>query len=263
MWKFGEKMSKNKDLIIVPGEEIAIEEQYAGGKNTFVKFGKVKSVTLGKAVFDEGQKKVNVEGKIVQTITVNDIVYGKVVKVKDSMASIELTSAENNKKITSKEANLPVRNVSTEYISKMDNFFKIGDLVKAKVVSVNPLGIDLATNETGLGVIKAYCKECRSELSHNDNKLLCFNCGSQEERKWFSDEQKEREFTPRRDFNRGNGFNSGFNSGFNKGFRRNNFSQNRPNNGFRNNRNNKNHGFGRDRSSFGKKSFGAKFNKQF
>lgn len=268
-------MSKLKELIVVPGEEVSIEEQYTSGRNTFVKFGKVKSVALGRAVFDDGQKKVNVEGKIVQTITINDIVYGKVVKVKDSMALIELTSAENNKKITSKEANLPVRNVSTEYISKLDNFFKIGDLVKAKVVGATPLGIDLATNEKGLGVIKAYCKECRTELSHSNGKLLCFNCGSQEERKWFSDEQKEREFQPRREFGSDRGF--GGNRGFsgNRGFRRegprrdfrsgggNRFNGPRRDFERSNDSGEQNSGFGGNNRSFGRKSFDKKFNKRF
>lgn len=262
-------MSKTKELIVMPGEEISIEEQYGGGKNTFVKFGKVKSVVLGKVIFDDGQKKVNVEGKLVQTITINDIVYGKVVKVKDSMVLIELTSAENNKKITSKESNLPVRNVSTEYISKLDNFFKIGDIVKAKVVGATPLGIDLATNETGLGVIKAYCKECRSELSHSNEKLLCFNCGSQEERKWFSDEQKPREFQPRREFSGDRGFSG------NRGFRQNgprrdfrsggNHRFNGPKRDFRRNNNSdeQNDGYSGNNRGFGQKNFNKKFNKRF
>ncbi len=255
-------MGKNKELIVIPGEEISNEEQYSGGRNTFAKFGKVKSITLGKAIFDDGQKKVSVEGKLVQTITINDIVYGKVVKVKDSMVLIELTSAENNKKITSKEANLPVRNVSTEYISKLDNFFKIGDLVKAKVVGATPLGIDLATNETGLGVIKAYCKECRTELSHSNGKLLCFNCGSQEERKWFSDEQKPREFQPRREFGEG----GGFRGGGRRDFRRegNNRFDSRPRGNFnRNNFGEQNSEFGGNNRSFGRKNFNKKFNKRF
>ena len=250
-------MSKNKELIVVPGEEISSEEQYSGGENTFTKFGKVKSLTLGKAIFDEGQKKVSVEGKLIQTITVNDIVYGKVVRVKDSMVLLELTSAENNKKITSKEANLPVRNVSTEYISKLDNFFKIGDIVKAKVVGVNPLGIDLATNETGLGVIKAYCNECRTELSHSNEKLLCFNCGSQEERKWFSDIQKPREFQPRREFGENNGHRG------RRDFRRGNNKFNKPRGNFsRNNFGGQNREFGGNNKNFGKKTL-TKFNKRF
>jgi hypothetical protein len=61
----------------------------------------------------------------------------------------------------------------------------------------SPLAIDVATNEKGLGVIKAYCSKCRQEMQYSNEKLMCLNCGNIEERKWFEAEQKPREFAPR------------------------------------------------------------------
>jgi exosome complex component CSL4 len=252
-------MVKSKENITVPGAEIATEEQYAGGKNTFSQNGAIKSLVLGKVVFDENRKEVEVIGKMVQTITIGDIVYGKVMNVKDSMIMVELKSAEGDKKITATAAMIPVRNISTEYVSDPKSAYRIGDLVKAKVVNNTPLGIDLATNEKGLGVIKAYCANCRHEMSPSNGKLYCFSCGSVEDRKWFENEQKPREFNPDRGMGGGRGFGGGFGgqrSFGNRGF------------GGRG-RDNRHGGFSRgprrdNRSSFGsREGSDGKFNKRF
>lgn len=237
-------MAKNKETIILPGEEITTEEEYAGGKNTYNQKGIIRSTAMGKAIFDENRKEVAVRGKIVQTIRPGDIVNGKVVMIKDTMVMLELKSAENKKKITSKAAMIPVRNVSTDFISDLHKVFKIGDLVKAKVTNASPLGIDLATNEKGLGVTKAYCGECRHEMSYSNGKLMCLSCGSVEERKWFEMDQKPREFNdraPRRDFGERRSFGG-----------RPSFNRNR---GF-GNRENGSRNFGGERRSFGEQRFG-------
>jgi len=229
-------MGKDKELIAIPGQEVAIEEQYAAGKNTFSDNGAIKSLVLGKIIFDENKKEVRVEGEKVQTISIGDVVYAKVTNVKDSMIMVELKSAENNKKITATAAMIPVRNISTEYVSDSKKAYRIGDLVRAKVVNNSPLGIDLATNEKGLGVIKAHCTNCRSEMSYSNGKLLCFSCGSLEERKWHEAEQQPREFNPNRGEERG-GFGRGpsFGGGF-RGRDNNRRFDNRNRGGFNNRR---------------------------
>jgi len=234
-------MNEQRQKIILPGENITTEEEYVPGRNAFAEKGIVKSKVLGIAEFDDNNKEVNIKGKSVNEIGVGDIVVGKVMLVKESSAVIGLVSAENGKKITGiKTAQLPVRNVSTEYVSELKKIIKIGDLVRARVTMASPLAIDLATNEKGLGVIKAYCSKCRKEMQYTNEKLMCLECGSVEERKWFEQEQKPREFRPREGgfrprFGHGNGFRpreGGF--GGNRGFgpRRNNFNRENREGGF-------------------------------
>ncbi|MFA6064690.1 MAG: exosome complex RNA-binding protein Csl4 [archaeon] len=227
-------MAESKKIFL-PGEAITTEEEYVAGRNTFSDKGIVKASNMGYAEFDETNKEVRIKGKTIKTIRAGDIITGKVMLVKESNAVIELLSAENGKKITGlKTAQIPVRNVSTEYISELRKFFKIGDIVRAKVVMSSPLAIDLATNEKGLGVSKAYCSNCRKEMQFTNNRMLCPNCGSIEDRKWFEAEQKPREFAPRGEFggdrrggfggDRRGGFGGdrrgGHGGGFNRGPRR-------------------------------------------
>jgi exosome complex component CSL4 len=184
--------------IILPGEAITTEEEYVPGQNTFSDKGIVKAATIGYAEFDGTNKEVRVRGNSIKEIQTGDVVTGKVTFVKESTVVIELVSAENGKRILGmKTAQLPVRNVSTEYITELRKFFKVGDVIRARIMMSSPLAIDVATNEKGLGVIIAYCSNCRKEMQFSNGRMLCANCGSIEDRKWFEAEQKPREFTPR------------------------------------------------------------------
>jgi exosome complex component CSL4 len=208
-----------KQKILLPGENITTEEEYAPGRNSFAEKGFVKSKIMGIANFDDSKKEVTVSGRSVKKIKAGDIVTGRVMLVKESTVVLDLLSAENDKKIMGvKMAQLPVRNVSTEFVSDLKKTMKIGDLVRARVTMSSPLAIDVATNEKGLGVIKAYCSKCRQEMQYSGDKLMCISCGNVEERKWFEAEQKPREFTPREDRGRG-GFGGGRNFGSGRNFR--------------------------------------------
>ncbi|MFA5931283.1 MAG: exosome complex RNA-binding protein Csl4 [archaeon] len=207
-----------KQKIVMPGEIITTEEEYVPKRNTFAQNGIVKAKVMGKVEFDDANKEVRVAGKSIKELRAGDIVVGKITLVKESTAVIELVSAEGGKKITGmKTAQLPVRNISTEYISDIKKIMKIGDIIRARIMMASRLAIDLATNEKGLGVTKAYCSKCRQEMKYSNEKLMCLNCGNVEERKWFEAEQKPREFAPRGDFgdrNRGPRREGGFGGGF-------------------------------------------------
>jgi exosome complex component CSL4 len=210
-----EKMNE-KLKIITPGETITTEEEYAPGKNTYAEKGSIKASTMGIIEYDDANKEARIKGKSIEELVPGDIITGQVNLVKESMATIELLSAENGKKITGvRTAQLPIRNISTEYVSEIRKIIKIGDIIRARITMSSPLAIDLATNEKGLGVIKAYCSNCRKEMHYSNEKLMCLECGSVEERKWFEAEQKPREFQPRGEggFN-GNGRGFGNRGGF-------------------------------------------------
>ena len=205
-------MTKNA---VVPGEALTTEEEFLAGKNTFAEDGVVKSKTLGNANFDNNTKEVSVEGKSVETITEGDIVFGVVTNVKENTVMIELRKAEGNKKITNRNAQIPVRNISNEFVSRTRDYYRIGDIVKAQVSRIDDYGIDLETKGRGLGVIKAYCSQCRHEMLASQDKLKCLNCGSAEDRKWFEKEDlyKPRERSDSRGFDRDRGSSRGFDRG--------------------------------------------------
>ncbi|MCX6801320.1 MAG: exosome complex RNA-binding protein Csl4 [Candidatus Diapherotrites archaeon] len=190
-----------KARIVFPGEFITTEEEFAPGRNTFEEGGIIRASIIGEADFDDLNKEVKVKGKSITKLRTGDIVTAKIMSVRESKVSVGIVSVENEtlgKKVLSvMSAMIPVRNVSNAYVTDLTDFFKVGDIIRAKVAMANDLAVDLQTNEKGLGVIKAYCHNCRKELSYNGGKLMCLNCGNVEERKWFEAEDVRGE---RRDF---------------------------------------------------------------
>jgi exosome complex component CSL4 len=234
--------------IFFPGEKISVEEEYSAGVGTYNDDGVIRATNIGEAQFDDEYRKVNIDSKVVKKVRVGDIVYGKVTTVRDSSVTVELIKSENGQIIINNRSQLPVRNVAKKYVSKISEFYKTGDFVKAKVSNMDKYSTDLATNETGLGVVNAYCKKCKSNLDYSNGKLMCLACGNVETRKWFEEEDKEepRENRPRRDFdNRDRRHNNDFRD--NRGHRGHDNRQNNGNRGgFRGGRNNNKHSGGRN-----------------
>lgn len=205
-----------KTKYYVPGETITTEEEYLAGKNTFDDNGLIKASCLGEVVFDENQKEVSIKCNKKNALTLGDIVYGKVVLVKDKVAVLDIVKAEGDKVLPITKAQIPVRDIHEGYVTSAKKYFKIGDTVKAKVVSVSELAMDLTTKAEGLGVVIAYCGKCKEPMNFSNDKLMCLNCGNAEERKWFekkkfeSDERPpQRNFRDNRSRGRGNFKNRG------------------------------------------------------
>jgi len=219
----------SKKQIYMPGQVITTEEEFLAGENTFAEGGFVKAKGVGEADLNHETKEATVLGKSIKTIVPGDIVTGVVTLVKDSSVVISMTSAENGKKITTSSAQIPISSASTQYVTNLKKIFKVGDIVKARVSKMSSFGIDLETSETGLGVISAYCSNCRKKMEYSNEKLMCLSCGSVEERKWF-----EMVEVPRPREERSGGFGGGFrrdNFRGNSNFRpRNNFSRGNFNN---------------------------------
>jgi len=203
--------NKTNQKVFVPGEEITTEEEFMPGRNAFADKGIVRATAMGIAEFDDENKEVKIKGNAIKATREGDIVAGKVILVKETSVVVDLVSAEKGRKITRKNAQIPIRNASTEFTNNLHDLFKIGDIVRAKIVMQSPLAIDLATNEKGLGVTKAYCSNCRSAMNYSGGKLMCLLCGNVEGRRWFENDQAPRQF--------GSGDRDGFGGNRGGGFR--------------------------------------------
>ncbi len=192
---------KQKDSLVFPGQFLAVEEEYASGANTYLdEEGRVFSQALGVPTFDEHNHEVNVQkiAKPVVPLDIGSIVLGKVALVKDNMLVLELLRAEKGgvpRKILQGSASVMISRVSPNFVKSLDDLFCIGDLVRAKVVEVNPYGVELATAEPMLGVVKAYCSNCRFALEEFEEILKCANCNAVEKRKMAKLSEGETEWS--------------------------------------------------------------------
>ena len=180
-----------KKNLVLPGDFLTTEEEFLPGKNTFSDDGTIYSDSSGEAVFNQKEKKVSVEKKReVLSLDIGSIVYARVMLVKKSAVLVDIIHAEKDnmeRVISNSNASIPVRNVSRDYVKSLNDYFKIGDIVKAKVSFTSEYAIDLRTNEPDLGVVNAFCSKCRHSLHSFGSKLKCTSCGNTEQRKLSKD----------------------------------------------------------------------------
>jgi exosome complex component CSL4 len=186
-------MTKENTKIILPGDFVTTEEEFAAGANVYEKDGEIRASIMGSVDFDHEKKEAKINGKTIPVLKEGDIITGRVIKVTETMASINIMGTEEPRAIIVSTGQIPVRNASQSYTEDMRKLFRIGDYVKAKVVMATKLAVDLATNQKGLGVVEAHCKNCRSKMEFSNEKMMCLNCGSVEERKWFASEDIRQE----------------------------------------------------------------------
>ncbi len=185
-------MDKLKKKVALPGEFLSTEEEFIPGKNTFEENGEIFSGSTGLVKEDLQTKEISVKPVPEQVkISPGSIIFGRVEVVKDSSVLIEMQNVfgADKKVMCSSFAVLPVRNVSRDYVERLRDFFKIGDLVKARVSKILPgNNIDLETSSSSdFGVIKAFCSRCRKPLHLFGSSLKCISCGNTEGRKISND----------------------------------------------------------------------------
>jgi len=184
-------MEKN-EKIVLPGDSIASTLEYLPSFGTYSDEDNIRSSSIGypELIKTERVARVNILTKIPKIQQKGTYTYGVISNINDTKAMIDLISIDSNKFrliAPGETAILRVENVRRGFVKSMRNEFKIGDIVKVKIINVSKTGVDLTTDEKELGVVKAYCSKCRSEMQRVDSfKVKCSNCGWVETRKLSS-----------------------------------------------------------------------------
>lgn len=172
--------------LVLPGDKIGYVEEYVAGKGAYEENGEIFASVTGNVTINDRIVEVK-PFKHLPEIEKNDIVLGRVVDLRNSLALVELT----RKKGVDRElmhtgiAALHVSNVQNDYLKELSDGVGYMDIIKAKVIDVENL--KLSTKEPETGVIKAICSNCRSEMEKDNNMLICRECGNKEKRKISTD----------------------------------------------------------------------------
>jgi len=176
-----------KKKVVLPGEFLSTEEEFAPGENAFDSEGGIFSGSVGFPEMDNKAKEISVRPAVsISVVKPGTVVFGRVSLVKDNSLLVELYPySEDSRRqvVVPSMAMLPVRCVSQSYVERLKDCFKVGDIVRARVMKVTPDGLDLETNQPDLGVVKAFCSRCRKPLHLFGQNLRCLSCGSSEARK--------------------------------------------------------------------------------
>ncbi|ANF23096.1 exosome complex RNA-binding protein Csl4 [Thermococcus piezophilus] len=184
------KRVENGDLVL-PGDYLGVIEEYFPGDGVKEENGELYAIRPGRVRIDPNKMEISIES-VTDTPPlpqIGDIVIAKVIEVKPQAAIVQLVRIEgrNEREIaTSKLAGIHISQVREGYIESMTNEFKIGDVIRARVIANEKSPIQLSTKGHDLGVVYALCTRCRAPLVRRGNQLVCPRCGHVETRKLSS-----------------------------------------------------------------------------
>jgi exosome complex component CSL4 len=174
---------------VVPGDKLGVIEEFIPDAGTYIEDGVIHSNNAGYILMDFASKKVSVypvaRGPTVPKI--GSLVIGSTTRVQSSTATIRIMKIGERFISGHFRGIIYVSDVSFKYTESMFDAFKVGDLVRAKVISDKNKTYHLSTKGENLGVIYALCSQCGSLLPLKDRGLKCEECGRAEKRKIASD----------------------------------------------------------------------------
>lgn len=186
---FGDfNMSIEEKQIVMPGDKLGIIEQYLLGEGTYDDNGEIKSSVLGNVKINQKMKVISVESDAKPALLkVGDIVYGQITDIKPQRANVKIECMKDN----GRPLALPymgaihISQAKKDYLEKLSDAFRIGDIVQAKVVKITGDNVDLGTVDDDCGVLRAMCTRCRDFMhtTKKKNELQCNTCNKKEKRK--------------------------------------------------------------------------------
>jgi exosome complex component CSL4 len=171
---------------VFPGDRIGYAEEYLVGEGVYEENGEIFASIAG--TLEIKNKVVSVKSvKEIPELKRGDVVLGRVVDLRNSIALVEIARKEGVDRELKHTgiAALHISNVRNEYLKDFNNSIGYMDVLKARIIDSELL--KLSTKEKEMGVLKAYCSSCKSEMILEGNKLKCIECGRVEGRKLSSD----------------------------------------------------------------------------
>lgn len=198
------------DKTFFPGDFISYSEEYEAGQNTFEEDNKVYASAVGKLVEDKAQRRAGIASlKKIRLIKEGDLVNARVEDVYEQIALLSFEPVQGERKENkgmsevivsfSNTAYLRVSELRDEFVEGFRDNIGMGDVLKARVREVTPIGVYLTIAGEELGVTRAFCSNCRKELKQQTGEQwFCAECGRVEYRKTPFVKLKAREPSARR-----------------------------------------------------------------
>lgn len=154
----------DKPALLEPGTPLAYSEELLPGPGTYDDGTQIRAAVFGTQHVDPETMAVSVvpAGNAVASVERGDIVLGQVTYIKpEALASVKILAIrgkEGRSLLSPVEATLHASKIDTRYVKFVDEEYKTGDLVRAKVISLKG-GPQLATDKPDLGCVKAWSSE--------------------------------------------------------------------------------------------------------
>lgn len=180
-------MSLNSGDFVMPGDILAVSEQYLPMDWAYEEDGYIKSSVVGVVSFDDGEHEVcvSISPDEPAVLKRGDVVIGEITALRGQRVMVKIHTMKGNPRglATSYSGAIHISQVKDGYLSKLTDAFRIGDIIEAEVTKVLGDNVDLKTSKRDLGVLKAMCTRCRAFMKTTGKDYLkCPRCEKKEKR---------------------------------------------------------------------------------
>lgn len=152
-----------EERLVEPGTPLAFSEELLPGPGTYDDGEQIRAALFGTQRLDPETMQVSVApaGKPVAAVEKGDVVLGLITFLKPELASVrilEIRDKEGRSVLHQVEGTLHVSKVDKRYIKSLEDEFRAGDVVRAKVIGLKG-GPQLATDAPDLGCLLAFSPE--------------------------------------------------------------------------------------------------------
>ena len=184
------EIEASKSIVFVsPGEKLGVIEEFFAGDGTYVEDGYIYSSITGQLLLNNDRRELHIHLATRQPLIprVANIVIGEVVSTQEKILTLEILQIDKVQLLESFTGIMHISDVSKGYVKTMNDAFKVGDIVRAKVISTQNREFHLSTRDDNLGVIHAVCVYCGGPLFQQRNNLRCSKCDRVDRRKMTDD----------------------------------------------------------------------------
>ncbi len=181
--------TKARARTVLPGDKLAVSEEFLPGKHTYEDSGLIRSLVAGAVNKDPKNMEISVKPAArAQTVRVGDWVTGQVEVAQTNSAGLKIYYVNGERMDKDFSGSLSLRGMGGPRGAPRMTPVKLGDIVRCRVFSLVNGMIHLSIDERELGVVHALCGNCgRPLLQGGANRAKCEECGNVEDRKLADD----------------------------------------------------------------------------
>ncbi len=182
-------MSRSKVEKALPGDRIAISEEFLPGEHTYESGGLIRAMAVGGVNRDMKSMEISVKPSAeVSTIMVDDWVTGQIEVAQSNSAGVKVYYVNGGRMDKDFAGTLSLRGFGGGRGVRRGPPVKLGDIVRCRVFSLVNGIIHLAIDEDDMGVVHALCGNCGRPLTRGGrDRAKCDECGNVEDRKLAAD----------------------------------------------------------------------------
>jgi len=183
-------MKESEVRRVLPGDKVAISEEFLPGKHTYDDAGLIRALAVGGVQKDVNSMEISVKPAVeASMVRVDDWVTGQVEVAQSNSAGLKIYYVNGSRMDKDFSGTLSLRGFGGgRGVPRRGPPVKLGDIVRCRVFSLVNGIIHLSVDEPDMGVVHALCGNCgRPLLKGGRDRAKCDECGNVEDRKLAAD----------------------------------------------------------------------------